>query len=402
MIEPSQSRFDEQLARFARGELTAVEERELAHVALESPAWFEELTATAMAKTAVLSVPVPAEPTRNRWWHRSAFLFAAAAVVVIGFIAVSYIMRVPAGLVRRTSPPARVAPRPTIALSGGSAQPVLLAEGLQPPVPVPTSQVFRGEEQPLRSPRQIGLIVEIEDGLGTINLGAADGLSKSSKVEIYRDKALQHRVGTLTLDTVFREKARGEIGGTNIKAQYTVRVSDHDHLQALLQAANDFRTRGDLTQARLAVAHAEEWARSAKVAIFQKAAATALLASLDFQAGELAAAETHYGAALEMLSADPSGPADEIAELQNNLAALAMLRGDYGSAEKRLVGGANGLSDPKLKAERLNNLGVLAEQRGDPGQAEALYSQAREVLANGSESERKVVEFNLNRVKGLR
>jgi hypothetical protein len=93
MSEITQSWFDEKLARFARGEVSLDEARELAQASLESPAWFEDLTATALAKTAVSSVPVPAAPLRHARW-RSPFLLATAAAIVIGIFVVNYAMRV--------------------------------------------------------------------------------------------------------------------------------------------------------------------------------------------------------------------------------------------------------------------------------------------------------------------
>ena len=403
MIEPTQSRFDEQLARFARGELSAAEARELAQTALESPAWFEELTATALAKTATSSVPVPAEPVRHSWW-RSPFLLAAAAVIVIGILVLPYVMRI---LLKqtdsaRTSTPQSpaIVPLPTTVLKDGSSQPVLLAEGLVPAAPTAT-QVFRGEEEPARLPRQIGAIVEIDDGQATIDLGSLDGLGKGTGVEIYRDKSLKHRIGTLTIGTVFRDRARGDAVGTAFKTQCLVRVSDRDHLEALLQFADDSAARGDFAGGRRAAAQANEWATTAQVSTAERAHTAELLAKLDFQTNDLAAAETHYGAALEIVSADANASADAVAKLQNNVAAVAMLRGDYSTAQKVLDRNAVGLSNKKLQAERLNNLGVLAEENGDRNRAAAFYDQALELLSDGSADERKIVEVNLNRVKGL-
>ena len=91
MSEITQSWFDEKLARFARGEVSPDEAHELAQASLESHAWFEDLTATALAKTAVSSVPVPTAPLRHARW-RSPFLLATAAAIVIGIFVVNYAM----------------------------------------------------------------------------------------------------------------------------------------------------------------------------------------------------------------------------------------------------------------------------------------------------------------------
>lgn len=406
MTEPTQSWFDEKLTRFAGGDVTPEEVRELARASLESPAWFEELTATALAKTAVSSVPLPAEPLRRAWW-RSPFSLAAAATVVVGVAVVPYLARTsqrrgePAGIASSQSAITGT-PLPTLAFTPGSAQPILLAQDLQFTAPARAMQVFRGEEQGSRSPRQIGAILSVEDGLATISLGSADGLMKGSEIDIYRDSSLKDRVGTLRVETVFREQARGDVGGNEYKTQYAARVADRDHLQARLQQADDFESRGDLTAARRTAVHASEWANSARLTPSQRARATELLGRLDFQAKNLAGAETHYRAALDLLSTDPHASPDDLGEVQNNLAALAMVLGEYDSVRKLLETGTAVLSNQTLKADRLNNLGVLAETRGDRKQAESFYLQALTILPRDSDNERKVVEVNLDRVKGLR
>jgi len=101
------------------------------------------------------------------------------------------------------------------------------------------------------------------------------------------------------------------------------------------------------------------------------------------------------------LSADQHVSQNDLAEVQNDLAALAMLRGDYNSADKLLRGNPPIPTKPNLRAERLNNLGVLAETRGDRTQAESFYTQALAILPQDLPNERRVAEANLARVKGL-
>jgi len=404
MSEITQSWFDEKLARFARGEVGLDEARELAQASLESHAWFEDLTATALAKTAVSSVPVPAAPLRHARW-RSPFLLATAAAIVIGIFVVNYAMRVSSkqrdsARIASLQPPSMYRPSPILAFAPGSAQPVLLAEGLQLATPARTTQVFRGN-QSSRSPRQTGAIILVEDGQATINLGSVDGLAKGSEVEVYRDNTLKHPAGTLLVGTLFREQARADVGPKDLKVKYVVQVTDGDHLQALIQQATASEARGDLTEARRAAASAIKWANNATVTTSQKASAAELLARLDFTAKDLAGAEMHYRAALDLLSADQHVSQNDLAEVQNDLAALAMLRGDYNSADKLLRGNPPIPTKPNLRAERLNNLGVLAETRGDRTQAESFYTQALAILPQDLPNERRVAEANLARVKGL-
>jgi tetratricopeptide (TPR) repeat protein len=242
----------------------------------------------------------------------------------------------------------------------------------------------------------------VEDGLATIDLGSADGLGKGAMVEVYRHHTLKDPVGTLRLVTVFREQARGNVEESDFKAQYAVRVPDSAHLEALLQQADNLHAAGDLRQAQHAAAHASTWAKTARVRRFDKARALRSLAGLDYQTGDAAGAETHYRAALELLSADPQVSAEDISEVQNDLAALAVLRGDYDSAQKILDANGVLVLNQKSRAEHYNNLGVLAEAHGDRQQAESFYGRALEALSQNSSNSRKVVEANLTRVKGLR
>lgn len=406
MTEPTPQRFEDQLARFARGELTPAEARELAQVSLESPVWFEELTSTALAKTAVRSVPASAELIRRAWW-RSPFLLATAAAAVILVFASIYFVRISrkqsgSSQIARSEPRATgLPPTPTLIFNPGSSQPILLAEDLQPGVSSEATRVFRGETGPTRAPRQTGSIISVEDGLATIDLGSGDGLAKGNAVEVYRDHTLKERIGTLIIGTVFREQARGDVENNDFKIQYAVRVTDLAHLQALLRQSDDFRAGRDLGRARSAALEASAWANTAKVPPSEKAHAIKVLAGLDYQTGDVVVAETHYRAAFEISRTDPHASVDDISEVQNDLAALAMLRGDYDSAHKLLDANAGFASNRKSRADHLNNLGVLAEARGDREQAKSFYGRALEALPQTLPKARKVVEANLARVKGL-
>src|SRR4051794_36770174 len=74
--------MSEQLDRFARGELSPRESRELAQQALRDGDLFDELTATAIARRGLT-----ARPKKAILWPRIA-IFAAAAAVVAGAVAV--------------------------------------------------------------------------------------------------------------------------------------------------------------------------------------------------------------------------------------------------------------------------------------------------------------------------
>ena len=393
----------DRIHRFARGELSPAEARDLAQASLESPALFDEVMATALAKGAVANVPAYVVPVRRVWWRSPKVLVAASSLAILIIVSVLvtkfFVVNKPSITTAKTVHATTPALKPTLSLSAGSSQPILLATDLQPSSSAQVEQIFRGEDASNRTPRQTGSIISVEDGLATIDLGSLDGISKGTAVEVYRDQELKHSLGRLRINTAFREQARGEIGKADFKAKYFVRASDVTYVQALLQRAQDFDARGQLTEARSAALQASTRAKAANVPLADKAKTSELVARLDFLAGDAESARTHYETALEILSSEKQARPEDIAEVQNNLAALAMLRGDYDSAQKALDQPTH-FSNAKLEADRLNNMAVLAEQRGNSQQAEAFYTKALGALPTNLRREREIVEANLDRIKG--
>src|SRR5690242_17173944 len=72
---------EESLDRFARGELSPAESRELARNALDDPALFDELTGIAVARKGL------GQPPRRRHIWVPVAVFAAAAAVIIALVA---------------------------------------------------------------------------------------------------------------------------------------------------------------------------------------------------------------------------------------------------------------------------------------------------------------------------
>lgn len=206
---------EEQLDRFARGDLTAAESRELARKSLDDSELFDELTSISIAR-ANLSTPV----RRRNLWPRIAMLAAAAAVILgIGLIAL-----------RRSSPAT-----PTIVAFGS---PTLLARSLDSPA---TS--FRSLEPDSRAPRQTGSVVSAADGIATIDLGSLDGLTKGDAVVAIRDGVT---IGTINVTTIFRERARGEIlGGAHVRPQDQIRAPSLTYTTAVLEQIDALSARGD-------------------------------------------------------------------------------------------------------------------------------------------------------------
>jgi hypothetical protein len=208
---------EEQLDRFARGELPPLASRELARQALANPDRFDELTATAIARRG-LAASKRAQITRP--------VFVAAAAAMIGLVLL---------MPRRTAEP--VSPRVAI-----PAPPALLA-GPRDPHPA----AFRGADSETREPRAIGSIGSIADGIATIDLGSIDGLAKGDKVDVIRgDRA----IGQIELTTIFRDRSRGEIaGGASIGLNDPVRVRPSARLRAILDRIAAALARGEAEQA---------------------------------------------------------------------------------------------------------------------------------------------------------
>ena len=207
--------------RFARGELSAEESRALAQRALDDPDLFDELTAMSVGRAGL----VP----RRRWrfgWRHLAVAVAAAVVV----LAVMW------PVLRRPAAPVKT----TLAVV---SEPTLLARHRNANAPV-----FRGTESEGRIPRSTGAVVSVDDGIASIDLGSVDGLAKGGEVAVVRDGK---PIGTLTLTTVFRERARGSLSpGLTVRAGDQLRVPDTAFLGALLDEIDALAARGDSAGAR--------------------------------------------------------------------------------------------------------------------------------------------------------
>jgi tetratricopeptide (TPR) repeat protein len=398
--------LEERIDRYVRGELTATEARALAQESLDSRELFEELTFSALAKTALAAPTAPAGkivrfPRKVRFAVASA---AAAAALLISLYSLNW--RPAAQNQSRgvaTGPPVT----PALASSAKPGQPVLLMSVLQPGPSGEGTAVFRGAEPASRSPQPTGAIVSIEDGLAAIDLGSLDGLAKGSELRIFRDERSTQAVGRLMVTTVFRERARGRIvAGQEIRLHNRVRVAGATHVGALLEQVDRLSKQGDPDAARRMAERAAEWAEAASLPPGEVRKVLERLGALEYQAGSLPPAEKHYQSVVDSLNAEPPASLQEQSTAFNNLAVLHMLRGDYNGAEAPL-GQAVSLP-PKTDVARgrgLNNLGVLAELRGDRRKAEALYTDALRVFAGAADSpaqERRAVETNLARLRGPR
>ena len=193
------------LDRFARGELSPAESRELAQKALGDDDLFDELTSTAIARGGLA--------TRKRkpmaWPRIVAFAAAAAVIVAVALY-----------LPKRNAPPAK----PDVAIV---AAPILLARNADS-----TPEAYRGAASESREPRTTGSIESIAGAIATIDLGSVDGLAKDAEVDVVRDG---EGIGKVRLTVVFRDHSRGDLAGAvPARAKDQVRVPPVARLRANL------------------------------------------------------------------------------------------------------------------------------------------------------------------------
>jgi tetratricopeptide (TPR) repeat protein len=230
-----------------------------------------------------------------------------------------------------------------------------------------------------------------------------DGLAKGSELQVFSNQRTIEASSRLVVTEVFRERARGRIlGAQPIAANDQVRPPATTYLSALLQRVDALSGRGDSDTARTMVEKAAAWAQSAQVPPGERRGLWERLAALEYQAGSLQAAAQHYRLAADNWNAPPPASATEQTTALNNLAALYLLQGQYGSAEAALRQAVSkSLKTNSVYGQSLNNLGVLAELRGDRRRAEAFYTDALRAFAgilDSSELDRRMAQTNLARL----
>jgi tetratricopeptide (TPR) repeat protein len=230
---------DEKLDRFARGELSSLESRELARKALEDPELFDELTQTSIARRA-LSNRVRG---KVRWRRIATWAIAASVILGVALYTTSHNAQLPRS-------------DATI-----SAPPILLARGADS-----NGVTFRGADPDSRPPRAAGFVESITDGSVTIDLGSLDGLEQGSEADVVRDGQV---IGKIKLSTIFRNNSRGEIAsGSPIRPRDQVRVPPAALLRGILDQIDAAIARGD-------AATAMKIAQQASVEVFDAASSSA-------------------------------------------------------------------------------------------------------------------------------
>jgi hypothetical protein len=205
---------EERLDRFARGDLSPAESRELARKALDDPALFDELTDISVARKGIEPLP----RRRNIWLPVAVFAAAAAAILAIVV---------------------RPAPAPVPA---NFSPPIFLARAAD------SGAVFRGPAEQSRPPRPGSAVTSVADGLVNIDLGSLDGLVKGAELETARDGKT---FGRIKVTTVFRERSRAEAPtGVKLHENDAIVVPREMHLRAVLDQIAACAARGDSDGAR--------------------------------------------------------------------------------------------------------------------------------------------------------
>jgi hypothetical protein len=331
------------LAEYVAGRLSPAEQRQLAQAALDDEALFDALTVHGAMEQGLRENPefrravAEQKPVAfpARWW-KPALVGAAAAALAVGAY---YWTR-------------SAAPVPTVARQTPSAEPpALLARDL----PRSGAPVFRGDGTESRLPRAEGSVVSVDDGVVNVDLGALDGVAKTTELQVMHGG---RTVGQLAVTTVFRGRSRARVsGGVQIQAHDVVKVPDAVYQAAMLQQLEALASRGEASGALDLVRKSPRLAESAP-----------------------------------------------IAALCNDLGAFFLRTHDSERAEAALTLAAGNAA---VRPRAANNLGALYDGRGDRARAaqfyrEALGAASTEALGADSKEDRTVITRNLERAERAR
>ena len=377
---------DRQLEAYVQGKLSPPEARELAQAALENDELFDALTAHGVVERRLEDPSFRAALEKESGARVIGFPRRARAIA-IGSIAAAVAL---AAVVywRSASVPNSAAVLPP-SLDLASKGPVLLAADLQARAST-GAPAFRGADAESRVPQSTGTILSVEGREATINLGSLDGLAKNAEVEVSRGAATSQAIARLSITIVFRDRARGTVIGPAVRSGDQVRTTPATYFAAVLEEMNAFASGGNTQKAR----------ELGKAALASDAASSGparqvweRMAALDYQAGDVGAAEKDYQSAIASFESNPAASGAERSATLNGLAVLLLLGREVEQAQA-LLNQAQG--NAPGSAVTVNNLAVLAELRGDRARAEALYQDA---LREADPAARAAIEQNLVRVR---
>jgi hypothetical protein len=267
----------------------------------------------------------------------------------------------------------------------------LLTHDLQP-ASSRDALIFRGTGGASRAPKSDGVIISLEDGVASINLGSIDGLEKGTELPFPGNS----QGGRIVVTTVFRDRARGTIpANAAMRVGDPVHVPSSAHLGAILQQVDALAASGNLPAAR-------DLARSALSGGTPGETRPLLerLAAIEYQTGAPEVARERYEVAVDNFAQPPAAGSTEQASTLASYGALCLLSGDLDRTNDLLQKALAQSPVLTLKAEILNNLGTVAEARADLGKAAGYYKQA--LSETTSNSERAVIAANLARVSNTK
>jgi len=408
-LDRSSQHADEALKQLA-GQLSSPAARELAQEALENPELFDAIAAHGAMEQALQDPAARAaisaagaKPARVAAFPRARWIaigsIAAALVLVAAYLAKT---RFSSQNIASNRPPSQDHAAPARGLTPGldsaSQGPVLLAQDLKAR-PATGGAVFRSSTGDSRAPRLNGSVVATDNLQVIVDLGSVDGLAKDTPLDVFHGDG-KEPIARLTVTTVFRERARaGIVRGQGIREHDRVSAGPAVYLGAVIEQVDALAQSGDLARAREAARSAMNWAESSAAPAVRRRI-VGRLAALDYQAGDIAAAESHYRSAVASFNVPPEAPYWERAKILNELAVIYLLRGDTTQAEELLRQAREQSRPGVVQGDILNNLGVLAELRGDSKKAQTFYQDALREFRRDSavDPDSRTVETNLARL----
>jgi len=401
-----ESDFDSRMDRYMNRQLHPAAARALAHEALDDSNLFDELTAVALVRAALESpattdralahaalddenlfdalVARGAVDAAARTPHRRpGLIWAVAGVAAIAAGLLTFVLLRPSPLL--VPQPAQQAR--TVVAKPVAAAAILLTHDLQP-ASSHDALIFRGTGGASRAPKSGGVILSIEAGVASVNLGSIDGLEKGTELPL----ADNPQGGRIVVMTVFRDHARGTIpAGAAMRVGDPVRVPSSAHLGAIRQQVDALAASGNLPAAR-------DLARSALSGGTPGETRPLLerLAAIEYQTGARDVARERYEVAVNNFAQPPLASSSEQASTLASYGALCLLSGDLDRTNDLLQKALAQSPVPSLKAQILNNLGAVAEAHADTGKAAGYYKQA--LAQTPSKSERAVIEANLAQI----
>jgi len=403
--------LDERVDRYIAGDLSAPEQRELAQSALDDPALFETLTAAALLRQRAREEAEPRSlaptispirrPSRARM-----VLFAGGALAAAAVLALVVVYR---------SSPTSNGPNPQEAERRGGSVPsesrsasanihaTILTARLGEADGTSTGE-FRSVERGTRPPKISGLVTSSADGEVEIDLGSLDGIAKGSIVQIAGGAAPARSIGTLTMTTVFRERSRGRsASGAAPSVGDRVDLAPDVHMAALSEHAAALAASGDTASARALAGQAAEIAQTHHVSSGAGRLALYQAAVLDHAYGSADSAVRTLRLAAAQFEAAPVATRDERARILSALGAALIAQDNIAEAEQTLKL-AQPIATGRVGVQVANNLAALAIRRGDRAAAESLYRSALTLAGNapGLEADRRAVQSNLDALAAAR